>query len=566
MKILQRVLVMGFISCLSTALCVEVEPQDIAITAKPDSMSRPAQDQIEPEVAPLSSDATQIDFNAKRKATVDLVERGIAYMQGNNTDQAFNMFSGSPEFIVGELYLFVYDEHGVCLAHGQQKDFVWKNLWHLQDNYGVHVVQNIITKAKDGGGWITYTWRNATKVSYVKRVEVNGKMYVVGSGYYPHSKEDSVISLVKGAVALFNQTTAKDLPIEQAFALISYPQGQFVLGDLYLYALDFEGTIVAQGDRPKLIGTSAWEFADARGVKVNQQIIKTLKDTHKGVWIDYISKKALKHAYAEKVTDKNGKDYFIACGYYPDADRKRAVDLVRLGFQFLKGHGLITTAKIINDQADNQFRYGDLYLEVYTADGVCVANGTNTDVVGRNFMNDKDQDGKFFVREMIRRALDEPGWVDYKLRNLFKSVYVEKISIGTENYIIACGLYPISKRESTILLVKTAADYLAVHSREDAFHEFSKKNGKFIRGDLVIFVFDATGLCFVYGDNYDLIWKNLMHVKDEDGKAYVRLFINTVKNGPGQVSFRQHHARKIAYLESVVKDERMYVVGASYYI
>lgn len=566
MKIIQNICLMGFMFSLSIVVCVEVAPEDIAITARPASTIKPISDHIEPEVAPSSTDAMQIDFNAKRKTTVDLVERGIAYMQAHTIDQAFNMFSNSPEFIVGELYLFVYDEHGVCLAHGQQKDFVWKNLWKLKDNYGVHVVQNIIAKGNEGGGWITYTWRNATKVSYVKRVEVDGKRYIVGSGYYPHSKEDSVVSLVKGAVALFNQLMEKDLPVDQAFALISYPQGQFVLGDLYLYALDFEGMIVAQGDRPKLIGSSAWDFADARGVKVNQLIIEKLKDSHKGIWVDYISKKALKHAYAEKVTSKDGKHYFIACGYYPQADRKRAVDLVRLGFQFLKGHGLLTTIKVINDQADNQFRYGDLYLEIYTAQGLCVANGTNTDLVGRNFIDDKDQDGKFYVKEMIRKAMNEPGWVDYKLRNLFKSVYVEKITIGTETYIIACGLYPISKRESTILLVKTAVDYLSVHTREEALHEFSKKNGKFIRGDLAIFVFDMSGLCLVSGDNYDLIWKNLMHAKDDDGKAYVRLFINTVKNGAGQVSFRRHNARKIAYLESVMNNGKTYVVGASYYV
>jgi signal transduction histidine kinase len=167
---------------------------------------------------------------------------------------------------------------------------------------------------------------------------------------------------------------------------------------------------------------------------------------------------------------------------------------------------------------------------------------------------------------LIQRAEDGSGWVDYKMRNLFKSNYVEKIDLGTDSYIITSGLYPISKRESTILLVKTAADYLKSASREEAFREFVARDGKFVRGDLSVFAFDFSGLCFAYGDDYNLIWKNFLNLKDEDGKAFVRLFINTVKSGPGQVSFRLNGARKLAYVEAVEKDGKSYVVGSSYYL
>lgn len=507
-----------------------------------------------------------VDFETKRKAAIDLVERGIAYMQQNSIDQAFNLFSNSRDFIIGELYLFVYDEQGVCLAHGQQNDLVWQNLWEYRDAYGLPIVQNLIKKAKDGGGWVTYGWRNSTKVSYVKEVMIDGKVYIVGTGYFPHSKEDSVVSLVKGAVALFHEAMDQKRAPENVFALISYSQGSFVLGDLYLYALDFDGNIVAQGDRPGLIGTNALHIADAAGLKVNQMVIEKLKEKHQGIWFDYISKKAHKRAYAEMVTDNKGKNYFIACGYYPDADRKRAIDLVRLGFKFIKSNGLTLAVETINDKRDDQFQYGDLYLEVYTPKGICVAHGNNQDLVGKDFWDVQDQDGKFFVREMIKKALDQSGWVDYKIRNLFKSAYVEKVSLGADSYIIVCGLYPISKRESTILLVKTAADFFNVNKREDAFRAFVNKKGKFVRGDLMISVFDSDGLCFTYGDNYDLIWKNLINVKDDDGKAFVRLLVNTAKNGSGQVSYRLNNVRKIAYVEPVEKDGKSYVVCSSYYM
>lgn len=508
---------------------------------------------------------TTASVEAKNKNAIDLVNRAIEYMKSNPLDEAFSTISHSSDFTYGEFYLFVYDMQGICFAHGQQPELIWENLWDSRDSFGVPIAQEVIKKAEEGGGWLTYGWRNATKVAYAKKVEIEGKFYVVGTGYYPHSKKDSVISLVKGAVALFNQAMETGRSSDEAFAVMSYPMGQFVLGDLYLYALDFEGEIVAQGDSPGLIGSSAWESSDAKGRKINQEIIARLQERTQGIWIDYISKNATKRAYAEKVTDKNGKNYFIACGFYPDADRKHAVDLLRKGFRFMKANGLSAATEAITTIYENDFRYGDLYLAIYSLEGECLAHGGKPALVGRNYWNVKDQDGKFYVRSMIKKAQVEPGWIDYKIRNLFKSSYVEKIDLGTESYVMACGLYPISKRESAILLVKTASDYLMNQSRQVAFHEFVQKDGKFIRGDLEIFVMDYSGYCFVYGDEYRLIWRNLINVKDDDGKEYVRLFINTVKNGPGQVSFRQKGAHKFAYVESVEKDGKSYVIGSAYF-
>lgn len=515
---------------------------------------------------PSTGDFSAVDFDAKRKACVDLAEKGANYLINNSEDASFNAFSHSRDFIIGELYIFVFDPHGVCMAHGQQAEYIWQNLWNMTDSYGTYIIQNIIKKAQDGGGWLTYEWRKSTKVSYIKKVEKDGKIYAIGVGYYPHSKEDSVIGLVKGAASLFKRTIESGGSPDNVFALLSYPQGQFVLGDLYLYALDFEGQIRAQGDRPGLIGSGAWDVVDARGKKVNQEIVQKLKESTGGVWVKYISKRAEKHAYAEMVTDAEGKRYFIACGYYPEADRSQVIDLVRQGFRYMKANGLSSSAEAISDKRNDQFRYGDLYLEVYTLKGTCIAHGNNSDLIGKDFWNIPDQAGKFYVRELIQRAEDGPGWVDYKMRNLFKSNYVEKIDLGTDSYIITCGLYPISKRESSILLVKTAADYLKSAPRDEAFREFVSRDSKFLRGDLTIFTFDFSGLCFAYGDDYNLIWKNFLNLKDEDGKAFVRLFINTVKSGPGQVSFRLNGARKIAYVEQVEKDGKSYVVGSSYYL
>ena len=59
--------------------------------------------------------------------------------------------------------------------------------------------------------------------------------------------------------------------------MITYPLGRFVLGDLYIFALDFDGVIWAQGERPGLVGQNALDYQDATGKFANREIIDKLK-------------------------------------------------------------------------------------------------------------------------------------------------------------------------------------------------------------------------------------------------------------------------------------------------
>lgn len=506
------------------------------------------------------------DVEAKRKEVIDLVEAGIAYFKEHELENVLNTFTHEKDFVKGELYLFLYDIKGNCLAHGQQAELLWQDLFNLQDNYGAYVIQEIINKAKAGGGWITYKWRGATKVSYVKEVSKLGKQYVIGSGYYPHSKEDAVVNLVKGAVALFNNTIKEGRSKEDAFSTFSYPGGRFVLGDLYLYAISFDGVHVAHGDRSGLIGISGWNYRDATGKYVNQEIINKLKETSHGIWVEYISRRASKRTYAEKITDAKGNHYFIACGYYPEANRDSAVELVRNGYRFMKAHGLSQSVDDFNDRKNDTFRYGDLDLFVYDLEGTCRADGNNLDFVGRNQLDNQDEDGRYMVKEIIQKAKNGGGWIDFKLQNSFQSIYVELINLGIEQYVIGCGLYPISKHETMVLLAKSAAGYLRTEKRADALRKFVGKKSNFLRGDLGVFVYDFNGICLANKDDYDVIWKNFMGVTDDNGKPYVKLFINTVRRGPGRVTYKLHGSTIVAFVEKVEKEGHSYVVGSSYYL
>lgn len=506
------------------------------------------------------------DDNAKRKQVVALVNEAANFVKNNPFDQAMNAFTHRRDFIRGELYIFVYDYEGFLYANGQDERRVWKNQYDLKDPFGVHIVQELINKSKQGGGWVTYHWRNATKASYVKPFVKDGKEYLLGAGYYPHSKRDIVTGLVKAAVAYFNEVVhEKGFPVDEVFSTLSYPTGRFVMGDLYLYAVDFNGQMMANGDRPGLIGTNVLNVKDPEGKFVNQEIIESLKKASDGVWITYKSKNATKMTYAQKVTDKAGKMYFIASGFYPDATPNRAVDLVKDGYEFMKKHGLSAAVSEFSSRQSDTYRFGDLYLVVLDMKGKVIAHGSNLDAIGQNQYDLKDEDGKFFVREMIEKANQGGGWIDFKLKNAFQSVYVEKVDLGTDSFVIASGLYPISKRETAILLARSAVSFLNSHSEPEAYGAFSDANGKFIRGDLYVFVCGFDGICNVWGDTHELIWRNILNAKDDEGKPYIQVFINTVKQGSGQVAYKINGFERVALIEPAEKDGKQFVLGTAYY-
>jgi len=510
----------------------------------------------------------EFDLQQKQKEVRSLMARGVEFCKSNPLPKVCHAFTHTKVFIEGELYLFLLDTKGIIYAHGEQEDLLWKNLWNYRDSFGALAIQSIIKTAHVGAGWLTYEWSGSVKVSFVEKVTIDGKDYVLGCGYYPHSKKYAAIGLVKGAVSLFNQDVAAGRPIEGAFSTMGYPlSDKFIFGDLYLYALDFNGAIRAQGEDAGLIGINALDRADAKGKFINKEIISKLREKEEGsgVWIEYTSKGALKYTYAEKVKDDKGNYYFIACGYYPEIDRDKTVDLVRRGYQFMKASGISAAAKDFTDKAVGTYRLGDLFLFVYDMKGKCMAHGGNPSFVGANQFDEKDQDGVYYIREIIDQAKVGGGWIDAKLKNSFESIYVEKIDMGVDTYVIGAGMFPVAKPETMTLLVKSAVGYLQTHTEDESFEKFVTKKGEFIRGDLSILTFDMDGYCYASGDEYQLIWKNLIDWKDDEGKPFIKQMIEQALQGAGHFVYKFNKRMRIVYLEAVEKGDKKYIISSGFY-
>ncbi len=76
--------------------------------------------------------------------------------------------------------------------------------------------------------------------------------------------------------------------------------------------------------------------------------------------------------------------------------------------------------------------------------------------------------------------------------------------------------------DDAMKMVKKAIQYIQANGKEKALAEISNPKGKFVDRDLYVTVFDMNGNCLAHGFNQKMIGKNMLDLKDPDGKAMVK--------------------------------------------
>jgi cytochrome c len=125
--------------------------------------------------------------------------------------------------------------------------------------------------------------------------------------------------------------------------------------------------------------------------------------------------------------------------------KEEAVAMVKRVQEMFAEKGADATFKAVDDKNNKEFHDRDLYPFVSDFKGSIVAHGDRPAMIGRNFFDLKNQDGRYFVRTMINITKDGgSGWVDYKWPNPLtnkiedKSAYVAKLG---EGYFVGVGVY-----------------------------------------------------------------------------------------------------------------------------
>jgi hypothetical protein len=124
-------------------------------------------------------------------------------------------------------------------------------------------------------------------------------------------------------------------------------------------------------------------------------------------------------------------------------NKKDAEALVKKAVTYYRSVGKDKALLDFSD-ARGKFVDGEMYVTVDDPAGKCLAHGANLKMVGKNWLELKDADGKAFIKERIEIANTKgSGWQTYKWTNPTtkqietKSTFVQK----TDGVIFSCGVY-----------------------------------------------------------------------------------------------------------------------------
>lgn len=137
-------------------------------------------------------------------------------------------------------------------------------------------------------------------------------------------------------------------------------------------------------------------------------------------------------------------------------------------------------------------------------------------------------------------------------------------------FMFVAGAYAADKgtKAEAEALVKKAIDYIKKNGKEKAFAEFSNQKGGFVDRDLYIFVYDMTGTVLAHGQNAKMVGKNLIDVKDPDGKEYVKERIEIAKSkGKGwqEYKFTDPLTKKIEPKSAYIEKFEDVIIGSGIY-
>jgi hypothetical protein len=142
--------------------------------------------------------------------------------------------------------------------------------------------------------------------------------------------------------------------------------------------------------------------------------------------------------------------------------------------------------------------------------------------------------------------------------SLFTSVFIFIIVL-----IASTALAATPQGEAQKMVDKAVAFYKA-NGKDKAVEAFNAPTGQFVKGELFIFMQDLSGVMLAHGANPALVGKDLINLKDSDGKLFVKAMADLAKEkGSGWVEYKWTNpvSKKIEKKITYVKKVDNYFIG-----
>lgn len=547
-----------------------------------------------------AKEMTKRDFQYKEtQDLVQLVEEAatLLHTQGETAFIEFRV-PGS-RWRSGENYIFVLDLDGNMLVHADP-GLEGKNQLELKDINGKPIIQGLLEAAtavpQKPEGWYHYQWvvpgglLPRWKSSFVQLVKTpSGESYVVGSGMYNDRMErEFVVDMITKGITILEKEG------ENAFDAFRDPKGPFLVKNDYLFISDMEGTVLVDPGFPNLEGQNIQGVKDTEGKYFVRELLNVVQTTGSG-WVDYMWPRAGESVSTQKSTyvskAKVGDRWLLlGCGVYlsdapkevPATKKMTATELMEL----VREEAWVFEAggeRAFVEFREKGFKWfrDDTYFFAWTMDGVRVFHAPNPTEEGKDIHDLKDVLGRP-VGRMVLEAAKSPsgeGWVHYmypepgQLFPVWKSTFVKRVTFPSgKQYLIGCGVYNMQMDKAFIEDVVNKAVALIEQKGRQAFAELRDRKGAFVFMDTYVFVMTPDGTELVNGGQPALEGRNLLDLKDLEGRATVKdeaaiamaegnawLKSYWFKPGGNTMAPKQTYVRKAQY------GEETFIVGSGFY-
>ncbi len=415
---------------------------------------------------------------------IQFVDDAVAYARANGREKAFAAFNDkNGRFVRGDLYVFAIDYNGTQLSDIWEPDSIGKDISSMTDSFGVKTVQRLAETARFKKGYVSYYHERAANRSIIESklsvVEDVDGTYYIGSGVYLGQFEvnpafvnrqanasinsDDLIKFVKSAKE-YAQINGK----EKALLEFNNISGQFNKGEMRVIALDVNGTLLADFDKPFVVenrlnlinylnpdevaiirenrynayrnGGIAYSVVD---MKVNGTIIRVpsirysekIDDTW---WI--FSQITLPEYIKLRTGDTSG----VMLRNHTKTD---VYNLVNQVVEYAKTNGKERTLSEINNPK-GAFSNGDLFVWAQATNGTLLADPYWKEQIGKNIMGYTDSYGQKTGVEALEVLNNGTGFMHQifpltyqnSTKSVPKLVYVKSVD---DTWYIGSGVYGV---------------------------------------------------------------------------------------------------------------------------
>jgi cytochrome c len=96
-------------------------------------------------------------------------------------------------------------------------------------------------------------------------------------------------------------------------------------------------------------------------------------------------------------------------------------------------------------------------------------------------------------------------------------------------------------RDEAKAMNEAAVAHLKKVGNDKAFEDFTKDKANWVKKDLYVILMDTDGAVKSHGVNEKLVGKNLLNLKDQNGKEFVKEFMAVANKGEGWVDYDWAH-------------------------